>query len=114
MPPSPLLDVDRGRAALRTMWQIRRFEELRAANGSANNVTVVKEALASLGLCRREVRPPSRPLPDPGSVDAVAATGNRLRTSTCRPSPGAPVTRTVVAVPPACLATLVRASWTIR
>ncbi len=24
---SPLLDVDRGRAALRTMWQIRRFEE---------------------------------------------------------------------------------------
>jgi acetoin:2,6-dichlorophenolindophenol oxidoreductase subunit alpha len=27
MPLSPLLDVDRGRAALRTMWQIRRFEE---------------------------------------------------------------------------------------
>jgi len=27
MSPSPLLDVDRGRAALRTMWQIRRFEE---------------------------------------------------------------------------------------
>ncbi|MGV9876855.1 hypothetical protein ACWDUG_29885, partial [Streptomyces cellulosae] len=24
----------------------------------------VKEALASLGLCRREVRPPSRPLPE--------------------------------------------------
>ena len=29
-----------------------------------NNVTVVKEALASLGLCRRDVRPPSRPLPE--------------------------------------------------
>ncbi len=46
------------------VWeQIRRFEELRAANGSANNVTIVKEALASLGLCRREVRPRARPCP---------------------------------------------------
>ena len=47
-------------AAMKVWEQIRRFEELRAANGSANNVTVVKEALASLGLCRREVRPPSQ------------------------------------------------------
>lgn len=51
-------------AAMKVWEQIRRFEELRAANGSANNVTVVKEALASLGLCRREVRPPSKPLPE--------------------------------------------------
>ncbi|MFE5397649.1 dihydrodipicolinate synthase family protein [Streptomyces sp. NPDC056568] len=51
-------------AAMKVWEQIRRFEELRAADGSANNVTVVKEALASLGLCRREVRPPSRPLPE--------------------------------------------------
>ena len=43
-------------AAMKVWEQIRRFEELRAANASANNVTVVKEALASLGLCRREVR----------------------------------------------------------
>ncbi|KPI07027.1 5-dehydro-4-deoxyglucarate dehydratase [Actinobacteria bacterium OK074] len=50
--------------AMKVWEQIRRFEELRAANGSANNVTVVKEALASLGLCRREVRPPSRVLPE--------------------------------------------------
>ncbi|MER5434569.1 dihydrodipicolinate synthase family protein [Streptomyces sp. NPDC002588] len=49
-------------AAMKVWEQIRRFEELRAANGSANNVTVVKEALASLGLCRRDVRPPSRVL----------------------------------------------------
>ena len=48
------------RRAMKVWEQIRRFEELRAADGSANNVTVVKEALASLGLCRREVRPPSR------------------------------------------------------
>ncbi|MFJ5778428.1 dihydrodipicolinate synthase family protein [Streptomyces sp. NPDC093094] len=51
-------------AAMKVWEQIRRFEELRAADASANNVTVVKEALASLGLCRREVRPPSRPLPE--------------------------------------------------
>jgi 4-hydroxy-tetrahydrodipicolinate synthase len=41
-------------------WEfIRKFEELRAANESANNVSVVKEALAQLGLCRRDVRPPA-------------------------------------------------------
>ncbi|GAA3800679.1 dihydrodipicolinate synthase family protein [Streptomyces chiangmaiensis] len=50
------------RAAMKVWEQIRRFEELRAANGSADNVAVVKEALASLGLCGRTVRPPSRTL----------------------------------------------------
>ncbi|MFI5795588.1 dihydrodipicolinate synthase family protein [Streptomyces sp. NPDC051677] len=62
-------------AAMKVWEQIRRFEELRAANGSANNVTVVKEALASLGLCRREVRPPSRSLPEDerAEVAAIAA-----------------------------------------
>ncbi|MYT71071.1 MULTISPECIES: dihydrodipicolinate synthase family protein [unclassified Streptomyces] len=51
-------------AAMKVWEQIRRFEELRAADASANNVSVVKEALASLGLCRRDVRPPSRVLPE--------------------------------------------------
>ncbi|MBY8342308.1 dihydrodipicolinate synthase family protein [Streptomyces spinosirectus] len=62
-------------AAMKVWEQIRRFEELRAANGSADNVTVVKEALASLGLCRREVRPPSKPLPESkrAEVAAIAA-----------------------------------------
>ncbi|WP_210593269.1 dihydrodipicolinate synthase family protein [Streptomyces sp. GESEQ-35] len=62
-------------AAMKVWEQIRRFEELRAANGSANNVTVVKEALASLGLCRRDVRPPSKPLPEDerAEVAAIAA-----------------------------------------
>ncbi|MFD9701915.1 dihydrodipicolinate synthase family protein [Lentzea sp. NPDC059081] len=42
------------------LWEfVRGFEELRAANESANNVSVVKEALAQLGLCRRDVRPPA-------------------------------------------------------
>ncbi|MGV4985239.1 dihydrodipicolinate synthase family protein [Streptomyces sp. NRAIS4] len=62
-------------AAMKVWEQIRRFEELRAAHGSANNVTVVKEALSALGLCRREVRPPSRPLPEDerAEVAAIAA-----------------------------------------
>ncbi|MFD5662275.1 dihydrodipicolinate synthase family protein [Streptomyces hirsutus] len=58
--------------AMKVWEQIRRFEELRGANGSANNVTVVKEALASLGLCRREVRPPSRPLPEEERAEVAA------------------------------------------
>jgi 4-hydroxy-tetrahydrodipicolinate synthase len=49
-------------AAMKIWEQIRPFEELRAAQHSANNVTVVKEALAALGLCRRDVRAPSRVL----------------------------------------------------
>jgi 4-hydroxy-tetrahydrodipicolinate synthase len=62
-------------AAMKVWEQIRRFEELRAAHGSANNVTVVKEALAALGLCRRDVRPPSKPLPEDerAEVAAIAA-----------------------------------------
>jgi 4-hydroxy-tetrahydrodipicolinate synthase len=59
-------------AAMKVWEQIRRFEELRAANGSADNVTVVKEALASLGLCRRDVRPPSRLLPESGRAEVAA------------------------------------------
>ncbi|MFC7309501.1 dihydrodipicolinate synthase family protein [Streptomyces monticola] len=62
-------------AAMKVWEQIRRFEELRAANASADNVTVVKEALASLGLCRRDVRAPSRLLPEAerAEVAAIAA-----------------------------------------
>lgn len=51
-------------AAARGIWALMRpFEELRAADSSADNVSVVKEALAQLGLCRADVRPPSRALP---------------------------------------------------
>ncbi|MCF3135938.1 dihydrodipicolinate synthase family protein [Streptomyces olivochromogenes] len=59
-------------AAMRIWERIRRFEELRAANGSADNVTVVKEALAALGLCRREVRPPSGQLPEDARAEVAA------------------------------------------
>ncbi|MEV3991658.1 dihydrodipicolinate synthase family protein [Streptomyces sp. NPDC049837] len=51
-------------AAAKVWERIRPFEELRAADQSADNVTVVKEALDALGLCRRDVRPPSRLLPE--------------------------------------------------
>lgn len=45
--------------AMLTQWRaIRRFEELRAAAGSQDNVSVVKEALAQRGLAPRSVRPP--------------------------------------------------------
>ncbi|MEU6536231.1 dihydrodipicolinate synthase family protein [Streptomyces sp. NPDC047000] len=59
-------------AAMKVWEQIRRFEELRAADGSADNVTVVKEALASLGLCRRDVRPPSSELPEHARAEVAA------------------------------------------
>ncbi|GAA3139867.1 dihydrodipicolinate synthase family protein [Streptomyces rameus] len=59
-------------AAMKVWERIRRFEELRAADGGANNVTVVKEALASLGLCRRDVRPPGRPLPEDERAEVAA------------------------------------------
>ncbi|MCZ4098730.1 dihydrodipicolinate synthase family protein [Streptomyces sp. H39-C1] len=49
--------------AMRVWESVRSFEELRAADASADNVSVVKEALTQLGLSRRTVRPPSRTLP---------------------------------------------------
>jgi 4-hydroxy-tetrahydrodipicolinate synthase len=52
------------RAAMMTWERIRPFEDLRAAGGAADNVSVVKEALAQSGLCGRDVRPPSRLLPE--------------------------------------------------
>ncbi|MEU6772973.1 dihydrodipicolinate synthase family protein [Streptomyces sp. NPDC046759] len=58
--------------AMKVWEQIRRFEELRAAHGSADNVTVVKEALAALGLCRRDVRPPGSPLPEEKRAEVAA------------------------------------------
>ncbi|MEI5101955.1 dihydrodipicolinate synthase family protein [Streptomyces sp. PmtG] len=66
-------------AAMRIWERIRRFEELRGADGSANNVSVVKEALAGLGLCRRDVRPPGKELPeeDRAEVAALAAQWSR-------------------------------------
>ncbi|MFG1810519.1 dihydrodipicolinate synthase family protein [Streptomyces sp. NPDC049040] len=60
-------------AAMKVWEQIRAFEDLRAARQSADNVTVVKEALAAMGLCRREVRPPSSALPQDRRAEVAAA-----------------------------------------
>jgi 4-hydroxy-tetrahydrodipicolinate synthase len=65
--PAAMLDALRGGdyAAAMTIWDaIRPFEELRGAESSADNVSVVKEALAQIGVCGRTVRPPSRLLSD--------------------------------------------------
>jgi 4-hydroxy-tetrahydrodipicolinate synthase len=51
-------------AAMMAWERIRPFEDLRAAGAAGDNVSVVKEALAQLGLCGRDVRPPSRLLPE--------------------------------------------------
>jgi 4-hydroxy-tetrahydrodipicolinate synthase len=48
--------------AMQTWRRVRPFEDMRARDGSALNVSVVKEALAQLGLCRADVRPPIVPL----------------------------------------------------
>ncbi|HTQ88278.1 MAG TPA: dihydrodipicolinate synthase family protein [Streptosporangiaceae bacterium] len=73
--PLAMLDALRGNdfgQAMKVWDKARRFEELRAADASADNVSVVKEALAQLGLCRADVRPPSRPLP-PQIKDEISA-----------------------------------------
>ena len=47
-------------AGAMAIWQrLRPFEEMRARRANGLNVSVVKEALAQLGLCRPDVRPPS-------------------------------------------------------
>jgi 4-hydroxy-tetrahydrodipicolinate synthase len=61
---------DAARAA--AVWRrIRRFEQLRARDRSADNVSVVKEAMHQLGLCDRSVRPPSTTLPDADRADVT-------------------------------------------
>ncbi|WP_313885821.1 dihydrodipicolinate synthase family protein [Fodinicola feengrottensis] len=57
-------------AAMKVWDLIRPFEQLRAASENANNVSIVKEALAQLGLCRRDVRAPST-VPSPEDAAAV-------------------------------------------
>lgn len=61
------------RSAARDLWRLLKpFEDLRAANGSADNVSVVKEALAQLDLCGRTVRPPISELQAAGQAEVAA------------------------------------------
>lgn len=62
-----LRDVLRARdfaAAEPLLDLIAPFERMRAVDNSADNVSVVKEALCQLGLCDRSIRPPSHVLED--------------------------------------------------
>ncbi len=58
--------------AMRIWAQVKPFEDLRARRDNANNVSVVKEALAQLGLCDRTVRPPISELPDSERSEVAA------------------------------------------
>jgi 4-hydroxy-tetrahydrodipicolinate synthase len=72
-------------AAMRAWEAVRPFEELRAADGAADNVSVVKEALAQLGLCGRDVRPPSRLLPEKERNEVAAILRSWSLTGEARP-----------------------------
>jgi 4-hydroxy-tetrahydrodipicolinate synthase len=51
-------------ATAMAVWRrVKPFEDLRARRSAANNVPVVKEALAQLGVCGRTVRPPISEVP---------------------------------------------------
>jgi 4-hydroxy-tetrahydrodipicolinate synthase len=72
--PAAMLDaLRRGDfPAAMTIWDaIRPFEELRGAESSADNVSVVKEALAQIGVCGRAVRPPGRLLSEPARAQVA-------------------------------------------
>jgi 4-hydroxy-tetrahydrodipicolinate synthase len=72
-----LLAALRSGDGVQEAWlRVRRFEELRARGGAADNVAVVKEALHQRGLCRRDVRPPGHVLgPEAAREVAVAIAG---------------------------------------
>lgn len=72
-----LLAALRAGDGVQDAWlRLRRFEELRARAGAADNVAVVKEALHQRGLCRRDVRPPGHVLgPDAAAEVAAAIAG---------------------------------------
>jgi 4-hydroxy-tetrahydrodipicolinate synthase len=59
-------------AALEIWVRVRPFEELRGRNQSAYNVSVIKEALAQLGLCTAVVRPPISPAPEQERAEVAA------------------------------------------
>ncbi|MFC6085970.1 dihydrodipicolinate synthase family protein [Sphaerisporangium aureirubrum] len=61
------------------LWRLLKpIEDLRARHAGGNNVSVLKEALAQLGVCGRDVRPPISTLPD-GERAEVAAIIEALR-----------------------------------
>lgn len=74
-----LRDNDFG-AAMAIWARLRPFEDLRARDAAAANVSVVKEALSQLGLCRPDVRPPISRLA-PADCAGVSKILGELRTT---------------------------------
>ena len=75
---------DGDRTLTQDLWRrLKPFEDLRAARGSADNVSVVKEALAQLGLADRAVRPPISELGD-GARAEVAGWLQAVTAATAR------------------------------
>jgi 4-hydroxy-tetrahydrodipicolinate synthase len=74
------LDAGAQAEAMRLWSVLKPIEDLRARNGSADNVSVVKEALAQLGLCGRSVRPPITELaaPDRAEVARILRSWRRV------------------------------------
>jgi 4-hydroxy-tetrahydrodipicolinate synthase len=61
--------------AMKVWAELKPFEDLRARYANGNNVSVIKEAMAQLGLGRRTVRPPISEisLPERAEVAAILA-----------------------------------------
>lgn len=75
--------------------RISRFEELRAEDRSANNVSVVKEALSQLGLCERSIRPPSYEVDEAARQEIAGILSEWSTMHNLKPH-GVPHTRTAV------------------
>ena len=58
--------------AMEVWRRVKPFEDLRARRSAANNVPVVKEALAQLGVCGRTVRPPISEVPEAEREEVAA------------------------------------------
>jgi 4-hydroxy-tetrahydrodipicolinate synthase len=76
-------------AAMGLWWRLKPFEDLRARDRSALNVSVVKEALAQLGLCTAAVRPPISTL-SAGDAAVVRRTLEEWGMSPAEAEAGAP------------------------
>jgi 4-hydroxy-tetrahydrodipicolinate synthase len=60
-------------AGAMVVWRrVKAFEDLRARRNAANNVPIVKEAMAQLGLCGRTVRAPISEVPDAERTEVAA------------------------------------------
>ncbi len=67
-------------SAMRIWSRLKPFEDLRSRHNNGNNVSVIKEAMAQLGLIGRSVRPPISELPECERVEvADILTGWELR-----------------------------------